>query len=127
MASTPHRHRRRPFRRVWSKIHAMNRFCGVSLLIGVLALTASSADPVKPLEPINLPINTRADEDDPNVSSNNLTLYYVTNANKKLEIMASTRKTAEDPWQPGQRVPQFQNKDSDFRSPFLTTDGKYPQ
>jgi hypothetical protein len=105
----------------------MNRYCGVSLLLGVLALTQPSADPVKLLEPINLPINTTADEDDPNVSSNNLSLYYVTNANKKLEIMASTRKSEKEPWQAGQRVPQFQNKDSDFRSPFLTTDGKYPQ
>jgi hypothetical protein len=104
----------------------MYRACPLALFLGLLALAMPAAEPPA-LQPSNLPINTARDEDDPHVSSSNLSLYYVSNANKKREIMVSVRKTVNDPWPAGQRVPQFQSKDSDFRSPFLTPDGKYPQ
>lgn len=105
----------------------MNRFAGVLLLFGLLVLALPGADGVTPLAPVNLPINTARDEDDPHVASNHLTLYYVTNANKRLEIMAATRKSAGEAWGPGQPVPYFKSKDSDFRSPFVTPEGKFPQ
>ncbi|OAI48119.1 hypothetical protein AYO44_07975 [Planctomycetaceae bacterium SCGC AG-212-F19] len=105
----------------------MNRCAGVLLLSGLLAFALPAADTDKPLEPVNLPINTAKDEDDPHVASTHLTLYFVTNANKKLEIMAATRKTVNDPWAAAGPVPYFKSKDSDFRSPFVTPEGKYPQ
>jgi hypothetical protein len=98
-------------------------------LLGFTSLVwlAPAQDEPKLLEPVNLPFNTDKDEDDPHVSSNNLTFFYVTNANKKLEIMSSTRKTAKDPWPAGQLLASIKSKDADFRSPFLTADGKFPQ
>ena len=95
--------------------------------LALLVCLAPAQDEPKLLEPVNLPFNTDKDEDDPHVSSNNLTFFYVTNANKKLEIMSSTRKTAKDPWPAGQLLASIKSKDADFRSPFLTADGKFPQ
>src|SRR6516225_1711115 len=99
----------------------------VLLLLAMLGLALPAADEVKQLAPINLPCNTDKDEDDPHVTSNHLTLYYVSNANKKLEIYSAVRKTIKDSWPVGQKLPDLKSKDADYRSPFLTADGKYPQ
>jgi len=98
----------------------------LSLLLLALAALAEQAE-VKPLLPTNLGVNTSKDEDDPHVSSSNLMLFYVRDTGKRYEIMATTRKTAAAPWLPGQPVADIKSKESDFRSPFLTADGKYPQ
>lgn len=97
---------------------------GLGLL--TLATLAEQAD-VKPLTPTNVPVNTGKDEDDPHVSTNGLTLLYVRDTGKRYELMAATRKAATDPWTPGQPLTDIKSKESDFRSPFLTADGKYPQ
>jgi hypothetical protein len=91
-----------------------------------LGLTGASQEP-KVLEPVNLAINTPRDEDDPHVSSNHLALYYASNGNKKLEIMVSLRKTVNEAWPAGAVVPHIKSRDADFRSPFLTAEGKFPQ
>jgi hypothetical protein len=101
----------------------------VLFVIGMLAVAGPAADETKPLEPANLPFNTDKDEDDPHASSNHLILFYASNSKKKWEIMASTRKTVKDQWPAGQPFTNvtFKGKDADYRSPFLTADGKYPQ
>jgi hypothetical protein len=105
----------------------MKRFFAVLLSLGLLVWFAPAQDEPKLLEPVNLPFNTDKDEDDPHVSSNNLTFFYATNGNKKLEILSSTRKTVKDPWPAGQLLANLKSKNADFRSPFLTADGKFPQ
>ena len=60
-----------------------------------LFLPAAADDPPKPLKPVNLDCNTKADEDDPHVSSNGLTLYYSSNAKTKIDLMLSKRSGAQ--------------------------------
>src|SRR5208283_4385400 len=106
---------------------AMKRYliAVVSIPLFVLALPADDEDP--PLKPVNLPLNTEKDENDPHPSSNHLTLLYTTNARGKLEIMISERKKVDEPWMSSKVFPDLVSKEADFRSPFLTADGKYPQ
>src|SRR5262245_25995194 len=104
-------------------VSSMKRCFAVLPSLALLVCLAPAQDEPKLLEPVNLPFNTDKDEDDPHIASNNLTFFYVTNANKKLEIMSSTRKTAKDPWPVGQLLANIKSKDADFRSPFLTADG----
>jgi len=92
----------------------------------LLVLPASGQD-APALKPVNLPFNTDKDEDDPHVSSNHLTLLYISNANKKLEVMSATRKKGNDPWSAGKLINELKSKEADFRSPFLSPDDKYPQ
>lgn len=105
----------------------MNRSFAGCVVLGVLIVSAPAQDEPKLLEPVNLSFNTDKDEDDPHVSSNNLTFFYVTNANKRLEIMSSTRKTVKDAFPAGQLLTNLKSMGADFRSPFLTADGKFPQ
>lgn len=79
------------------------------------------------LKPVNLPFNTDKDEDDPHVSSSHLTLFYIGNANKKLEVMSATRKNVKDAWSAGKPISELKSKEADFRSPFLSPDDKFPQ
>lgn len=107
----------------------MNRSLAVLGLLPFLPGMLPQTSPQEPniLKPVNLAINTAADEADPHVSSNHLTLFYAAHTGQRWELRSSTRMMGNDPWPPGTPLPDIKSKDSDFRSPFLTTDGKYPQ
>ena len=65
-----------------------------ALLAFLLLAGPSTADPV-PEGPKNLEtINTKADEDDPFLSGNGLTLYYSSNGKGKSDILLSQRRAA---------------------------------
>ncbi len=113
----------------------MNRFClptFVALLLTLPAMLLRAADQASPAKPVNLACNTEADEDDPHLSSNGLTLYYSTNAKKKWEVMFS-KHLPTGKWATGKAVegyigpaPDAKNP-PDYRGVFLTADGSYPQ
>jgi Tol biopolymer transport system component len=96
----------------------------VFLALAVAFLPAAEDEKLKP---VNLPINTDKDEDDPAPSSSNLTLLYSSNASGKKEVFATQRKKATDAWTAGKAVPELTSKRADFTSPFMTADGRYPQ
>jgi hypothetical protein len=104
-----------------------------ALLIALTALflPAAADDDPKPLKPVNLDCNTKADEDDPHISTNNLTLYYTTNAKKKLDLMASKRSSTSAKWPAGKSIQDvfgyYVRTPADDRSVFVTPDGSYPQ
>ena len=50
------------------------------LLLFAVAVLSSPTHAVERIKPINLPCNTKADEDEPHAASNGLVLYYVSNA-----------------------------------------------
>jgi Tol biopolymer transport system component len=98
------------------------------LALGVLAFPAAPQDTAKPPKPINLTINTKANEDDPHLSSNGLTLYYTSNAKAgKLDIMFSRRRSLNHSWSPGEILQDYIQTETDDRSVFTTTDGRFPQ
>src|SRR5438046_2292523 len=65
---------------------------------------AAADDEPKPVKPVNLDCNTKADEDDPHVSSNGTTLYYTSNAKKKLDLTVSKRASASAKWGAGKSI-----------------------
>ena len=69
-------------------------FWAVSLGLAVLLpwVSPAPAEAPKLLKPINLTVNTAADEDDPHVGPNNLQLFYVSNAQKRFHLMVSERR-----------------------------------
>lgn len=102
------------------------------LLLAVLAaiglsLAADAADEVKLVKPVNLPINTKADEDDPFLSSRGRTLWYSSNAEGKFDIMMAQRRTVRSTWGKGEVPDSYMQSQVDDRDPCLTRDRVYPQ
>jgi hypothetical protein len=87
-----------------------------------LALTALYAAPGgddESIKPINLErLNTEADETDPFITADGLTLYYSSDAPGTFDILVSQRRSANSPWMPGTRL-RLNSKSHDARSPFL--------
>jgi hypothetical protein len=102
------------------------------LLLAVLAalglsLVTEAAEEVKLVKPVNLPFNTKADEDDPFLSSKGLTLWYSSNANRKFDIMMAQRRTVRSAWDKGEVPDSYMQSQVDDRGGCLTRDGVYPQ
>lgn len=98
-------------------------------MIALLAagLAPAPAEPPRPLKPINVPgVNTPADEDDPYVAFDHLKLYYASRPKNHWEIRVATRGAIDQRWSKGRAVMQTEGK-ADFRSPFLTAEGRFPQ
>jgi WD40-like Beta Propeller Repeat len=101
----------------------------VMVVLVALALTISAAqsDEPKLLAPTNLAINTEADEDDPCLASNGLTLYYASNAKGKFDILVSTRPNLNAKWPAGKLLNDYVRTEVNDRGVSLTPEGKYPQ
>jgi len=110
----------------------MHRFSLLALaLLPAVALSLPPADKDAPklLKPINLAVNTKADEDDPHLSSNGLRLYYSCNARGKFDILVSERGSTTQAWRPGKITDDCEHLRTkvDDRSVFVTPEGRYPQ
>jgi hypothetical protein len=91
-------------------------------------MTPAAPDEPKPLAPTNLAaINTDADEDDPCLASDGLTLYYASNAKGKFDIMLATRPNATAKWGAGAQLKDYVRTEVNDRGVSLTPEGKYPQ
>jgi len=90
-------------------------------LVAVLSLAAAPADDPKKVTPTNLACNTEADEDDPQLSPQGVTLFYACNAKKKWDIMIARRATVRDKWGKGQILDEANvRSEVDDRPGFLT-------
>jgi Tol biopolymer transport system component len=99
----------------------------VVLLVTLLVLpSALPADPPR-AKPINLAINTDADEDDPHISSDGRTLYYAANAKGKWDLMFAQRRNVTSPWGKGVILQDYIQTEVDDRSLCVTAEGRYPQ
>jgi hypothetical protein len=108
----------------------MNRLAALFLAaLAALGLSVGTkaADEVKLVRPLNLPINTKADEDDPFVSSNGLTLWYSSNADKKFDILMTKRSTLNSAWGKGETPDSYIQTEVDDRCACLTREEVYPQ
>ncbi|HWG41546.1 MAG TPA: hypothetical protein VN688_02085 [Gemmataceae bacterium] len=92
-----------------------------------LSFPAEAAEEVKAAKPVNLTINTKADEDDPFLSSNGLMLWYASNAAGKFDLMVSQRRNVVAAWAKGRILQDYVQTEVDDRSICLTRDGVYPQ
>jgi hypothetical protein len=107
----------------------MCKFAALFLaIIAVLCLPLSgAADEVKLVKAINLAINTKADEDDPFLSSSGLSLWYSCNAGGKFDIMMAQRRSLRSGWGKGEVPDSYMQSQVDDRGACLTRDGEYPQ
>jgi Tol biopolymer transport system component len=106
----------------------MHRFVVLLPALVFLVLTLAAAEPeTKAPKPVNLDrLNTQADEDEPYLAGAG-SLYYALNSKGRWQLMVSTRRTANAPWQAGKEVDGYFSEKADNRGVCLTTEGRYPQ
>src|SRR4051812_33567086 len=109
----------------------MKLFWITLFLLGTLALAVQpdipAADEPKAPAPINLVVNTDADEDDPHVSSDGRWLYYSSDAKGNWDVWYATRNAVTQPWRKGQLLDHYLQSKDDERSVFATQENVYPQ
>ncbi len=100
-----------------------------SLLLVTLLFPSAQAGKPNLIKPINLTVNTKADEDDPHITSDGRRLYYSCNAEGKFDIFSSVRGSTKEAWKPGKLMDDTSviRTKVDDRSVFVTTEGKSPQ
>lgn len=109
----------------------MVRFPAIVLALSVvlLSLPASRGDDKdEKLKPTNLEkMNTEEDEDDPHLATDGRSLYYSVGTKGKYAAFVATKRVAKGgTWPSGKQVLDLKGK-ADYRSVFLTPDGKFPQ
>ncbi len=92
-----------------------------------LSLAQNAASQVRLVKPVHLAFNTKADEDDPFLSSSGLTLWYSCNASGKFDILMAQRRTTRSSWGKGELPDSYVQTEVDDRCGCLTRDGVYPQ
>jgi hypothetical protein len=92
-----------------------------STLVVALSLSVPRAEEPKELKPVNLGVNTAADEDDPQLAPNGLTIFYASNAKKKWDIMVARRAGVNHKWGAGDILDETNiHTEVDDRPGFLT-------
>ncbi len=107
----------------------MNKVAPLLALITAtgLSLLADASSGARLVKPTNLAVNTKADEDDPFLSSSGLTLWYSCNGAGKFDIMMAQRRNARSAWGKGELPDSYVQTQVDDRGACLTRDGIYPQ
>ena len=95
------------------------------LALAVFTVPSLPAAAAELVMPINLPCNTKADEDEPHVTSSGTVLYYASNPKGKFDIYVSTRIGAK--WGAGKIPDDYLKTEGDDKSVFVLTDGRFPQ
>ncbi len=93
-----------------------------------LLLPAAADDEPKPIKLVNLDCNTKADEDDPHVSSSGAHLYYAyPTPTREFDLMVSKRSSA-GKWAAGKAVGGYIQTKADEHGCFLTRQtASFPQ
>lgn len=88
------------------------------VLIGLRGISAGAAGEEQAAQPVNLgEVNTKADETDPFLMSNGVTLLYASNAAGTFDLLAAQRQGKELQWGAGQPLGPLNTRDADERSP----------
>jgi Tol biopolymer transport system component len=91
------------------------------------SLLSEASSGARLVTPTNLAVNTKADEDDPFLSSNGLTLWFSCNGAGKFDILMAQRRNVRAPWGKGELPDSYVQSQVDDRCAWLTRDGVYPQ
>lgn len=108
----------------------MNKIAALVLVLivaGALSTWADAASGPRLVKPVNLAVNTKADEDDPFLSSSGLSLWYSCNESGKFDIMMAQRRNVRATWGKGEAPDSYVQSPVDDRCGCLTRDGVYPQ
>jgi hypothetical protein len=105
----------------------MERYLFALAVLTGLATVSAADQPKELLKPTNLPCNTKADEDEPHVTSGGNVLYYSSNPKGKFDIYVSTRTGAQHKWGPGKIPDDYLQTRGEDKSVFVLPDGRYPQ
>jgi hypothetical protein len=89
-------------------------------------LPSAGADGSRPLKPVALSVNTKADEDDPHAADRGLTLYYAANGKGKWDLLVSRRRSPLQAWPAGRVLEDYVSTEGDDRSVYAT-EGWFPQ
>jgi hypothetical protein len=106
----------------------MKRCLAIAVVTGLLAvsLPTSEAGDDELLKPVNLgAVNTKADEDDPFVTLDGLSLFYASNTTGTFDLMRAQRQSTLGKWKAGRPIDDVNTKEADERSPFLTRDRRF--
>jgi len=68
-------------------------------------------------------INTSANEHDPFISPNGLTLYFSSDRNGSVKLFETKRDSLDEPFGPARQLPFFNSPNIDLGAPFLSADG----
>ncbi len=93
------------------------------LLVCLLAAQSFGQDLVKPV-PLDK-VNTPADEDDPFITQDGLTLLYAVKGVETWKVFAAQRASLTKPFLVGKPWPGLAGKEADFRSPFFSAGKLY--
>lgn len=99
----------------------------VSIAVVFMCWAPGKTDEVKFVKAVNLAVNTKADEDDPFLSSSGLNLWYCGNGGGKFDILMAQRRTVRMAWGKGEIPDSYLQTQVDDRGICLTRDGDYPQ
>jgi hypothetical protein len=94
------------------------------LTLGGLPLSALAED--EPLKPVHIPCNSEADEVDPHIASNGLTLYLSVKTADGYELHVTKRQSARQGWPLPKPPEDAVAVDADAGGVFSTVDGRYP-
>ena len=98
----------------------------LAALTALIPPAAADRDEPKPVKPVNLDCNTKADEDDPFTLQQRRHLYYTCNADKKFDLMVV--ETRRRKWAAGKPLGGYSpDEAADERGAFVTADSIYPQ
>src|ERR1700722_9842505 len=93
----------------------------VALFSLLSLLPTAGADISEALKPFNVPCNTDADEDEPHVAGDNLTLYYTSNKEKEDDIFVVVRPPKSPVWPAKSKIIEdYVSSKGDDRSVFAT-------
>jgi hypothetical protein len=95
-----------------------------ALALGLASLPSLASS--QSLKPFNHPVNSSADEDEPHVADNGLTLYWTSNKEGKDDIWFTRRRAISSQWPAkGQVIEDYVSTKGDDRGVFATA-GRYP-
>lgn len=107
-------------------MHKILALLPLALAALLALLPPASADATKALKPFNVPCNTAADEDEPHVADNGLTLFYTCNKERKDDIFFAERRKPTLAWPgKGALLEDYIASRGDDRSVYATQ-GRYP-
>src|SRR5262245_50256374 len=108
-------------------ISRMKKLFAVATGLAALAWLAPASAILLPgkqdVKPVNLALNTPANEDDPHLTSNGLGLYYSSNGKGKWDILYTQRAAATQMWKPGAPLDDYVATNADDRSACSTREG----
>jgi hypothetical protein len=99
----------------------------VGFLLVAIPSPASEENEDSLLKPVNLTVNSRADEEDPHLSSDRLKLYFARLDKGKWEIMVAQRRSTRSNWSTPRVLGAYVQTPAHDRGLSLTLEQRYPQ